>query len=62
MTVARGTATLEGAGTTYVFLDFGRSALRRAFGARPVRAMLTLRALDAAGNASSVKRTVTLRR
>jgi hypothetical protein len=44
MIVARGAATLEGAGTTYVFLDFGRSAMRRVFGSRPVRATLTVRA------------------
>jgi hypothetical protein len=62
MILARGTAALEGAGTTYVFLDFGRAAMRRAFASRPVRATLTLRARDAAGNASSVKRGVTLRR
>jgi hypothetical protein len=58
--VARGDAALESAGGTYVFFDFTKSALKRLFGAKAVKATLRLRVLDAAGNATSATKTVRL--
>lgn len=58
--VATGEAALEGAGTTYVFLDFTKPALKKLFRAKRVSATLTLKVLDGAGNASTARRTVRL--
>jgi hypothetical protein len=58
--VATGEAALDDAGTTYVFLDFTRSTLKRLFRSRAVKATLALTVLDAAGNATTAQRTVRL--
>ena len=58
--MAEGEAALEDAGGTYVFLDFTRAAMKRLFRGRAVKATLKLTVLDAAGNATAVRRTVRL--
>jgi hypothetical protein len=58
--VAKGDAALEGAGGTYVFFDFTRAARKRLFKGSAVKATLRLRALDAAGNATSVTKRLRL--
>ena len=57
--VATGEAALDGAGTTYVFLDFTKPALKKLFRAK-VSATLTLKVLDMAGNASTARRKLSL--
>ncbi len=58
--IAKGDAALEGAGGTYVFFDFTRTALQRLFRASAVRATLVLNVADAAGNVTVVRKTVRL--
>jgi hypothetical protein len=58
--VARGEAALDGPGTTYLFLDFTRKAMKRLFRGPAVKATLALEVVDAAGNATSARRTVRL--
>jgi hypothetical protein len=58
--VATGEAALDGAGNTYVFLDFKRSTLKRVFRGKAVKATLALSVLDAAGNSTTARRTVRL--
>jgi len=58
--VAKGDAALAGAGATYVFFDFTKAALGRLFRGSAVKATLTLRVLDGAGNATAVRKTVRL--
>jgi hypothetical protein len=57
--VATGEAALDRAGTTYVFLRFTKPARKKLFRSR-VSATLTLKVLDAAGNASTARRTIRL--
>ena len=58
--IAKGEAALEGAGGTYVFLDFTRAALKRLFRSAAVRATLVLNVADAAGNVTVARKTVRL--
>jgi hypothetical protein len=60
--VASGDASLDDAGHTYVFLAFKRSTVKRLFGARAVKATLTLTVLDGAGNRTTARRTLKLAR
>ncbi len=62
LTIARGTWAVGAAGRTYVICRWsarGRTVWRRA---RTIRATVVVTARDAAGNARSVRRSVTLRR
>jgi len=61
-TVATGTATLAGPGTTYVFLRFKRGVARKLRRAAPMRASLKLTAADGAGNKRTTTRKLKLRR
>jgi len=61
-TVASGTATLAGPGTTYVFMRFKRGMARKLGRSLPVRAQLKLIAADAAGNSRTATRRLKLRR
>jgi len=61
-TVATGTATLAGPGTTYVFLRFKRGLARKLHRAAPIRATLKLTAADGAGNKRTTSRRLKLRR
>jgi hypothetical protein len=61
-TVARGSATLAGKGTTYVFLRVKRAVARRLPARRTVRARLAITAADRAGNARTARRTLRLAR
>ena len=58
--MAKGDAALDGAGGTYVFFDFTRRRSSGCSSGAAVKATLTLRVLDAAGNATSVTKTVRL--
>jgi hypothetical protein len=58
--IAKGEAALDAAGGTYVFFDFTRRALKRLFRGPTVRATLVLNVADAAGNVTTVRRTVRL--
>jgi hypothetical protein len=58
--LAKGEAALDGAGSTYVFLAVKRSAIKRLFRGRGVKATLALTVLDAAGNATTARRTLRL--
>lgn len=60
--VARGTAQVDAAGTTYAFVRFSPGARRIVFRQRRIAATLTVVARDRAGNARSVRRSVLLRR
>jgi hypothetical protein len=60
-TVATGTATLAGPGTTYVFLRFKRGLARKLSRSLPMRAQLKLTASDGAGNARTATRRLQLR-
>jgi hypothetical protein len=62
MTVARGTATLAGAGSTYVFLRVKRPVARRLPVRPTVRSRLAVTAADRAGNARRVGRALRLGR
>jgi len=59
--VAKGTATLAGAGRTWLFVRLKKGMARRIFhnGGR-VRATLRLKVTDAAGNVTRARRTVIL--
>jgi hypothetical protein len=61
-TVASGTATLAGPGTTYVFMRFKRGIARKLGRSLPIRAQLTLTAADATGNERTMTRRLQLRR
>jgi hypothetical protein len=59
--VAKGTATLAGAGRTWLFVRLKRGMARRLFDHRTrVRATLRLKVTDAAGNVTRTRRTVIL--
>jgi len=58
--VATGEAALDASGSTYVFLGFKSSVLKRVFRKGAVKATLALTVLDAAGNATAARRTVRL--
>ena len=58
--IAKGEAALDGAGGTYVFFDFTRTALKRLFRGSAVRATLVLNVADAAGNVTVARKTVRL--
>jgi thrombospondin type 3 repeat protein len=59
--VAKGTATLAGAGRTWLFVRLKRGMARRLFDHRArVRATLRLKVTDAAGNVTRARRTVIL--
>ena len=58
--VATGDAALDDAGSTYVFLGFKSSVMKRVFRKGTVKATLALTVLDAAGNATTARRTVRL--
>ena len=60
--VANGDAALEAAGGTYLFFDFTKAALKRLFKGKAIKATLKVRVLDAAGNATSVSKSVRLAR
>jgi hypothetical protein len=60
--VARGSARLRGAGTTYAFVRFTRRTMRALARGRRVRVTLTAVAVDDAGNRRSSRRTFTLSR
>jgi hypothetical protein len=59
--VAKGTATLAGAGRTWLFLRLRGSVARRLIRGGGVRASLRLTVTDSAGNATHTRRTVVLR-
>jgi hypothetical protein len=61
-TLAEGDAVLAAAGTTYAFLRFTKGAKRRVQRAGTLRAKLSVTAGDSAGNLSTDRRTVRLRR
>ena len=58
--IATGEAALDDSGSTYVFLGFKSSVLKRVFRKGAVKATLALTVLDAAGNATTARRTVRL--
>lgn len=58
--LGRGSAELDGAGDTFVFLDVSRTVLRRL--RRPLRAALRVEVADPAGNRSTLTRRLTIRR
>jgi hypothetical protein len=58
--VATGEAALDDSGSTYVFLGFKSSVLKRVFRKGNVKATLALTVLDAGGNATTARRTVRL--
>jgi hypothetical protein len=60
--VARGTATLAGAGRTWLFLRVRRAVAKRLVGGGGVRATLRLTVTDASGNVTRTRRAVILRR
>ncbi len=60
--LAGGSARLQAAGTTYVFVRFDRRASRRLFRMRTVRSKLTARAVDGGGNRRTLSRRVALLR
>ena len=55
--IATGEAALDDSGSTYVFLGFKSSVLKRVFRKGAVKATLALTVLDAAGNATTARRT-----
>jgi hypothetical protein len=59
--LARGTAGIEEAGRTYVFVRFVRGAMARLERARRTRAVLTVVAQDAAAHTTTTTRKLTLR-
>jgi len=61
-TVARGTAAVGAAGSTYAFLRFDRRAKTKLWRARRVQAQLRVAAVDAAGNRRVLARKLTLHR
>jgi hypothetical protein len=60
--LASGTATLAGAGRTWLFLRLRKHVAKRLSSAGRVRASLRLKVTDAAGNVTRARRTVLLRR
>ena len=60
--LAGGSARLQAAGTTYVFVRFDRRASRRLFRMRSVRSKLTAGAVDGGGNRRILSRRVALLR
>jgi hypothetical protein len=60
--VARGTATLAGAGRTWLFLRLRGSVAKRLVSGGGVRATLRLTVTDASGNVTRTRRAVVLRR
>jgi hypothetical protein len=58
--VGTGTAALDAAGRTYVFLDLDRRALRRLRKGRRMTTRLELSVVDGAGNRVRVRRTLTI--
>lgn len=60
--LAGGSARLQAAGTTYVFVRFDRRASRRLFRMRSVRSKLTAGAVDGGGNRRTLSKRVALLR
>jgi hypothetical protein len=60
LVVAKGTATLAGAGRTWLFLRLKKGMARRLFSGGTVRTTLRLTVTDAAGNVARTRRTVIL--
>ena len=58
--VAKGTATIAGAGRTWLFLRLKKGMAKKLFGGGRVRATLSLKVTDAAGNVTRARRTVIL--